>query len=89
MDHVIGIFFNVLMLGLIIHWILGFIKSSPYSQIEKARSFLNNIFNPFLDLIKNKINPIVKMQDGNAIDFSPLILLIIIAITRKFIYFIF
>jgi uncharacterized protein YggT (Ycf19 family) len=89
MSHIIGLFFDVLILGLIVHWVLGFIRSSQYDQVEKVRVFLDKVYSPFLDVIKNKIKPLVKRPDGNQLDFSPLIFLVILAIARKLAHFIF
>jgi len=89
MVELISLLFNMLILGLIVHWILSFIKSTQYSQIEKVRSFLDKIYDPLLDLIKDKIKPVIKMQDGRHLDFSSMILLVIFALARKLIYFVF
>ena len=88
MVELISLLFNMLILGLIVHWILGLIKSTQYSQIEKVRSFLDKIYGPLLDLIKDKIKPVIKMRDGRHLDFSSIILLVIFAIARKLVYFI-
>lgn len=89
MSNLITFFFSLLILGLIAHWVLIFIKSTKYSQIEKARNYLDKIYGPFLDIIKSKIKPIIKMRNGKELDFSPGILLILLAILRKIAFYIF
>ena len=89
MDKLLALLLNFLILGLFIHWILSFIKSTQYSQVEQIRAFLNKIYNPFLELIKNKIKPLLKISDGKYLDFSPLILFIALIIVRRLVYLIF
>ncbi|MFX0135586.1 MAG: YggT family protein [Candidatus Hodarchaeota archaeon] len=89
MDKLLSFSLNILILGLFIHWILGFIRSTQYSQVEQIRAFLNKIYNPFLELIRNKIKPLLKISDGKYLDFSPLILFIGLVIIRRLVYLIF
>jgi len=89
MDRLIAFLLNILILGLFIHWILGFIKTTQYSQVEQIRVFLNKIYNPFLELIRNKIKPLLKISDGTYLNFSPLILFIVLVIIRRLVFLIF
>jgi len=88
MDKLLAFLCDLLILGLFIHWIFGFIKSPLYPNLENIRKFLNSIYGPVLDLIKNKLKPIIKVGDRNYLDLSPLILIIIIGITRRALAFI-
>jgi|SaaInl8_200m_RNA_FD_contig_123_6476_length_2473_multi_4_in_2_out_0_5 uncharacterized protein YggT (Ycf19 family) len=89
MGKLIAFLLDVLVLGLFIHWISGFIKSTQYPQVERIRGFLNKIYTPLLELIKNKANPVIKMSSGKYFDFSPLVLFISLIIIRQLVYLIF
>ena len=89
MSNLITFLFTLLILGLIVHWTLSFIKSTKYSQIAKARNYLDKIYGPFLDIIRSKIKPIINMRNGKELDLSPGILLILLAILRKLVFYIF
>jgi len=89
MANFISLIFSLLLLGLIIYWILNFIKPTQHTQIEKIQNILDKIYGPFLDVIRNKIKPIIKMRNGKVLDLSPGIFLIILAIARKLVLYIF
>ena len=89
MDKLLAFLLNILIMGLFIHWIFSFIKTTQHSQVEQIRAFLNKIYNPFLELIRNKIKPLLKLNDGKYLDFSPLILFIGLVIIRRLVYLIF
>ena len=83
MVYLITFIINIIIFGLFIHWILGFIKSTQIPQIEKVRGFLNRVFSPFLDLIRKKIKPLLKIDEGRYFDFSPLVLFLGLIIIRE------
>ena len=89
MHVLIGLIFDALILGLIAHWVLGFIPTLQNDHVEKARAFLEKLYPPFIELVRTKIKPILKKQDGGEIDFSPLVLILILAVAKKLAFFVF
>jgi len=93
MASLLSLVFSLLMFGLLLHWILGFIQTNQFSrqfpQISKIKDSLGRLYDPILYEIKNRIRPIITMKNGNEIDFSPAILLIALAIMRKLCFVIF
>lgn len=79
---------NLLILGAIIHWILGFFQNSFRAEVVKTREFLDKIFAPMLGIIQNYV-PQIKLQDGRAVDLSHLILIVALALGKKLATFIF
>lgn len=89
MSLLLSFILDLLTLGLISFWILSFIKTTKYPQIEKVRHYLTTIYQPMLDIIRNKIKPVVNMGQNRFLDFSPLILMILFALMKKLICWIF
>jgi len=80
--NLISLVITVLIWGAIIHWILGFFRMSYHPVVTNVLNFLDRIYEPMLDPIRRNIPPL-RLSDGRAIEFSPLILIILLVITRK------
>ncbi len=78
----INFILDVLIIGAIIHWLLGFFQSAYQPSINAARNFLDRLYNPLLESIRSVIPPI-SLSKGNALDLSPLILIILLIIAKK------
>lgn len=84
------------MLGLITHWVLRFksvnqtIKSIKNQEIgsflSKLMVFLDKIYDPILSLIRKKIKPVIKLDDGRELNFSPLLFFLFLTILSKFLF---
>ena len=79
---------NVLILGVIAHWIMNNFVHSYREEVVKIRELLDRIFVPMLDFIRGIIKPIT-LSDGRVADFSHLILIVALAIGRRLLFFIF
>lgn len=87
MNTLIGLLFDALILGLIVHWAFGFIPTLQNAHVEKARAFLSKVYPPFIGIIRTRIKPVIKREDGGEIDLSPLVLLLILAVVKKLVIF--
>ena len=79
---------NILMIGLVVHWIMGFIGTSHREEVAGIKAFLDRIYNPMLDTIRTFIKPLT-LSDGRQFDLSPLLLFFGLAILRRFAMFLF
>lgn len=73
---------SVLIWGAILHWILGFFRMSYHPLVNNVLSFLDRVYGPMLDPIRQKV-PGLRLSDGREIDFSHLILIVLLAIARR------
>ena len=80
---------DIIIFALIAHWILGYISKTQNKTFEKIRYYLNRIFDPVLGFIRQKVKPVFKLDQRTSIDFSPLILLILLFIFKKILIYIF
>ena len=68
--------FTLLILGALVHWVINtFFASSFNPEVMRVRDFLNKIFNPYLEKIRQNVRPIA-LADGRLIDLSPFILIL-------------
>lgn len=73
---------NILILGVVVHWILGLFRSSYQPEVAKIRAFFDRIYNPSLDAIRSRIRPLT-LESGTTIDFSPFILIVLLWLIKR------
>ncbi len=78
----ISFFISILIWGAIIHWILSFFRMSYHPVVTNVLNFLDRFYEPMLDPIRERVPPL-RLSDGRAIEFSHLILIVLLAIARK------
>jgi len=84
----INLVINILILGAIVHWALVVFNKSYNETALRIKETLDRIYLPMLEVIRNFVKPL-QMSDGNAFDFSHLILILLLAIFRKFAFWLF
>ncbi len=81
---------NLLMLGAVIHWVLvTFFQSSFKQEVLKTREFLDKIYVPFIEAIHSFFKPAIQLQDGRQLDFTHLVILVLLAGAKNLAAFIF
>ena len=74
--------FNLLIFGLIAHWILGmFFRESYRPEVMRIRQILNQIYEPMLNKVRG-FSGQLRLGEGAGIDFSPAILIVLMLIAR-------
>lgn len=75
--QILNLFVTVLYILLIARMILSFMRPDPYSQIYEVYRFIYNLTEPLLAPIRRFLPPM------GGIDFSPLILFLIISFLQR------
>ena len=88
MSALINFAVNVLILGVIAHWIMNNFVHSYREEVVKIRELLDRIFVPMLDFIRGIIKPIT-LSDGRVADFFFFFLIVALAIGRRLLFFVF
>lgn len=88
MYGLIDLVIKILMLGALVHWALVVFNKSYNETAQRIKETLDRVYLPMLEVIRNFVKPL-QMSDGNSFDFSHLILILLLAIFRKFAFWLF
>lgn len=77
LTQVVGMVINVLFMLIIIQFVIGLLFA--FNVVSPSNDFLRQVYNAVDMLLRPVLNPIRKvMPDTGAIDFSPLVLLMLL-----------
>lgn len=88
MFGLINLIVNILILGALVHWALVVFNKSYNETAQRIKEALDRIYLPMLEVIRGFVKPF-QLSDGNSFDFSHLILILLLAIFRKFAFWLF
>ncbi len=88
MYGLIDLIVKILMLGVLVHWALVVFNKSYNETAQRIRMGLDRVYLPMLEMIRNFVKP-MELSDGKSFDFSHLILILLLAIFRKFAFWLF
>lgn len=89
MYNLIDLVLKILIIGAFVHWLLEFIARTSYNEtVIRIKSALDRVYLPMLEVIRNYVKPLT-LSDGRAIDFSHLILIVVLAVFRRIAFWLF